>query len=558
MEKIEKAVKKAVGELFEVEITPIISIPESEFGDYSTNVAMILAGQLGQNPRSVAEKLAGQIKGYQAEVAGPGFINFRLSDDSLLSQLSKILTDKNYGRSKIYENQVVVTEFSDPNPFKVLHAGHLYTSVIGDAISNLIESAGGTAHRVNFGGDVGLHAAKTVWAILKKIGGLLPDELSQIPKSEQADWLSQRYMEGNQAYGDDDKAKAEIVIINKKLYEITQQNDKKSPLAQIYWQTRQWSYDAFDDFYAQIGLVFEKYYPESQTAEIGLGIVERETKNGVYEKSDGVIIFNGEKYGLHTRVFVNSEGLPTYETKDVGLIFIKWDDYHFDKSVVITGNEQIEYMKVVLKSIEQFRPDLVAKTEHLTHGLVKLVGGQKMSSREGNVIKAVEVIKLTKQAFEQAQGSAPDELVLGAIRWAFLKRRIGSDLIYDPDSSVSLHGNSGPYLQYALARAKSILRKFSDLNFDDFGVTDLEAFERILLKKMAEFPEVVGQATGELSPHLICVYLYELAQIFNRFYENSKVAGHARESLRLGLVKAYENILSKGLKLLGVPTVEKM
>src|SRR5690606_20622452 len=147
-----------------------------------------------------------------------------------------------------------------------------------------------------------------------------------------------------------------------------------SDLAKIYWQTRSWSYDYFNQFYERISVSFEKYYPESETVELGLKTVQENTGK-VYEKSDGAIVFKGEPYGLHTRVFINKEGLPTYEAKDVGLIMLKYKDYKFDKSIVMTGNEQAEYMKVVLKSIEQYEPELVKATSHITHGLVKLAGG---------------------------------------------------------------------------------------------------------------------------------------------------------------------------------------
>jgi arginyl-tRNA synthetase len=558
MEKIQALVKAAVQDLFAVEIEPAMTIPEPEFGDYSTNVAMILAKQLGQPPRAIAEQIAGRIEGYQADIAGPGFINFKLADDILLSILSKILTDEAYGQSKLYQDRVVVAEYSDPNPFKVLHVGHLYTSVVGDAISNLIEAGGGKTHRVNFGGDVGLHAAKTLWSILRELGGEHPEKLAGIPEEKRADWLSQNYVTGTRAYDEDEAVKAEIGQLNKRLYQITADDDRTAALAQIYWQTRQWSYDAFDAFYARIGVAFEKYYPESAVAGPGLKIVLEQLGKGVYEKSDGVVVFKGEKYGLHTRVFINSEGLPTYETKDVGLIFSKWDDYHFDKSLIVTGNEQTDYMKVVLKSIEQYRPDLVEKTQHFTHGMVKLPGGVKQSSRLGNGIKAVEVLELVAEAQEVEQGNRDQASVLGAIKYAFLKNRVGPDLIFDPSGSVKLRGNSGPYLQYSLARAKSILRKLDNPEIGQFDQSELDNWERDLLKKMAEYPEVIDQATAELAPHLLCNYLYEMAQIFNRFYENSPVAGHPRQALRAGLVKAYEVILSKGLTILGLPTVEKM
>jgi arginyl-tRNA synthetase len=275
----------------------------------------------------------------------------------------------------------------------------------------------------------------------------------------------------------------------------------------------------------------------------------------VYEESDGAIVFNGEKYGLHTRVFINSHGLPTYEAKDVGLIMQKWQDYHFDQSLVITGNDIVEYMKVVLKSIEQFEPELAKRSRHLPHGNVKLAGGVKMSSRKGNVLLALDVLEAARAANRELIGQDNEQTVLGAVKYAFLKQRIGGDIVYDPKESVSLEGNSGPYLQYAHARARSILKK-SDA--EHAVPENLEPGERSLVRKISEYAEVVDAAVSELMPHHICTYLYELAQVFNRFYEHNRVIGSEREPARLRLVKQYADTLQHGLELLGIQAPERM
>jgi len=557
--KISKAVRELYGDT-DVEVK--VTRPDSQFGDYSTNVAMQLAAKLNKNPREIADELAIQLRTYDdfkdVTVAGPGFINIWLSDSVLSSDLQQILEQGNaYGKPTTYDGKVVVTEYSDPNPFKVLHAGHLYTSVIGDAISNLIESAGGTVHRVNFGGDVGMHVAKTMWAIIGRLGGENPESLNDIPKTERSEWMAAAYVEGTNAYEEDVTAKSEIVALNKKVYQIVNSSDHESAFAQIYWTCRQWSYDYFNAFYNRINTHFEKYYPESETAPIGLKTVLEQKEKGVYQESEGAVVFVGEPYDLHTRVFINSEGLPTYEAKDVGLSIKKWDDYHFDESIIITGNDITEYMKVVLKSIEQFLPELTKRTKHFTHGNVKLAGGVKMSSRKGNFLRAVDVLDIAADENEKLQGNRDDAPVLGAVKYAFLKNRIGPDIIFDPKESVSIVGNSGPYLQYAHARAVSIIEKSTAQDSPELDGT-FDDYERSLLVKMIEYPEVIGNATSELSPHLVCTYLYELAQVFNRFYEKSHVIGDDREAIRVGLVTAYAGILKNGLTILGIPAPDKL
>jgi arginyl-tRNA synthetase len=554
---IQQAIKRVCQDLFGIDVEPALTRPDEQFGDYATNIALHLSKQLGKNPREIAEALAENIKGkstqiQEATVAGPGFLNLKLTNKAL-AELAESTP------SKSLEGQSIVFEYSDPNPFKVLHAGHLYQTVVGDAIANVLEVAGATVHRVNFGGDVGLHVGKTMWAILKALGGEHPEKLADISVAQRSEWLSQRYIEGSNAYEDSETAKQAIVELNKRVYQVHTDNDHDSPFASIYWTTRQWSYDYFDSFYASIGSGFEKYYPESQTAPLGLKTVLEQLEKGVYEKSDGAVVFKGEPYGLHTRVFINSNGLPTYEAKDVGLTMTKWEDYHFDRTIIITGNDITEYMKVVLKSIEQFAPDLAERTTHLTHGQVKLAGGVKMSSRKGNILRAQDVLNTAQEANKNINGTEQPDVVLGAVKYAFVKQSIGPDIIYNPEESVAIQGNSGPYLQYAHARARSVLAKSGlpeGRSLQD--LQDLQEGERTLLRKVGEYAETVERVVEELMPHHICSYLYDLAQVFNRFYEHNRVIGDPRQDTRLQLVQAYADTLKKGLELLNIPAPERM
>ncbi len=552
-DKLAQAIAAAVKQLYDIEITPELSRPEPQFGDYATNVALQLAKQVGQAPRDIGQKLADQIKSDAAElvadatVAGPGFINLQLQEGVLVAALAT-------QPSQSYAGKTVVAEYSDPNPFKVLHAGHFYTSVVGGGIANLVARAGGTVHRVNFGGDVGLHVAKTMWAILQTLAGENPEKLTDVPADKRSEWLAAAYVTGTAAYEDDEAAKPAIIELNKRIYAVQNDHDHDSPLAQIYWACRGWSYDYFNAFYERIHTTFEKYYPESETAPLGLKTVLEQLAKGVYKESDGAVVFVGEPYGLHTRVFINSEGLPTYEAKDVGLSLKKWEDYHFDTSIIITGNDITEYMKVVLKSIEQFAPELAERTVHLTHGNVKLAGAVKMSSRKGNILRAVDVIDATAAANKQSDNG--EDTIIGAIKYAFLKQRIGADIIYIPEESVSLEGNSGPYLQYAHARARSILAKAPETAKAE--LESLEPDERSLVCKMGEYSEVIDKAVADLMPHHVCTYLYELAQGFNRFYEHNRVLGDPRQAVRLELVARYADILETGLNLLGISAPHSM
>ncbi|HEU4914779.1 MAG TPA: arginine--tRNA ligase [Candidatus Saccharimonadales bacterium] len=558
MQALYSTLESVIRDLYAVDQQPELTRPDEQFGDYATNVAMQLAGRLRRNPREVADEVVAALKeklGDQVSdisIAGPGFINIKLSDSALADMAAAAPGAK----PDTYKGQIVVTEYSDPNPFKILHAGHLYTSVVGYAIGSLLHAAGAEIHRVNFGGDVGLHVGKTMWAMLKDLGGEHPENLAEIPVNERSAWMAQCYVTGNNAYDEDEAAKQAIVELNKKVYQLHETGERETPFAQMYWTCREWSYEAFDEFYARIGTPFEKYYPESICAPIGIQTVKDHIKPGIYEESDGAIVFKGEPYGLHTRVFINSQGIPTYEAKDVGLIMLKKQDYDFDRSVIITDNGQEQYMAVVLKSIEQFAPELAAATTHLTHGIVKMKGGVKMSSRKGNILRAGDVLDAAAEANRQATGRDDEQAVLGAVKYAFLKQRIGPDIIYTPEESISLEGNSGPYLQYAHARARSILSKSSSAPVS--AIASLQPGERSLARKISEYPEIVQQAVDELMPHHICTYLYELAQVFNRFYEHNRVVGDAREAIRVKLVALYADVLKDGLEMLGIAAPERM
>ena len=554
MNEISECVKDIITSVFsistDVKVTPSPELNSSFRADYSTNVAMQLAGLLHQNPQEIAKTLTAEflkaapqklpeLTGTRTEIAGPGFINFMLPDAYFAAELARL--DANFDENiscDEYAGKVIITEFSDPNPFKVLHIGHLYTSICGESISRLIEFAGGTVHRVNFGGDVGLHVAKTLYALEQK--GLTDFTIDDIASC---------YVEGTRAYEESEDAKAKITELNKEIYHISTENRHDSPLAETYWRGRELSYAYFDNFYARLGVKFEKYYPESTVANKGLETVKNHPE--VYTESDGALVFKGEPYGLHTRVFVNRAGLPTYEAKDVGLLFTKAEDYSFDESIIITGNDVIDYMKVVLKSIEQYAPDLVAKTLHITHGNVRLPGNQKMASRKGNFIKAIDVLN------EVEQKASSKTIADAAIKYSLLKYKIGSNIEFDIDESISLTGNSGPYLQYSAVRANKILKEISNSK-PSFGNYNFNEKEITLIKTFFNYKAVLRDAVHEKAPHLICSYLFDLAQTFSRFYETCRVKGDEHEAERATLVKIFANIMSHGLGLLGINIPEEM
>ena len=548
----------SVQKLYDVSVDVTLTRPDPKFGDFATNVALQLAGKVGKNPRDIAEELANELNTTgsfsQVEVAGPGFINLRLSDSALLADALRQPARQDEGRS-------FVIEYSCPNAFKELHTGHLYQTIAGDILARLVEQSGANVHRTSFGGDVGLHVAKCVWGMVAELGGILPEKLDEVEASAfgRARWISQCYVRGAGEYEQSDEAKQEIDELNKTIYGLHDDSDTESPLAKLYWTTRQWSFDYFEAFYKLIDDDLMRYYPESTTAPVGMKVVREQLEKGNLKESDGAVVFEGdESKHLHTRVFITSKGLPTYETKDIGVIWMEQEDYAFEKRVLITGNDQTEYMRVVFAAAETFQPELAGTMTHLTNGTVRFGDGSKMSSRLGNVSRAADVIEIVRQKVKElVQDEAMVEAVtLGAIKYVFAKYRLGGDIAFDVEETVTLNGNSGPYLQYAHARARSILAKATKEPVAE--LVSLEETERDLVRKLGEYAEVVEKATRELMTHHICSYLYELAQEFNRFYERSRIIGDEREAERLYLVGLYADTLARGLGLLGIVAPERM
>lgn len=554
MQELRQALKVAAKKLFDTDIEPELSRPDEQFGDYATNFALQLAKKAAKAPNEIARALIGELKDTpgikEITAAGPGFINFKLTDDAL-AKAAFSATEQ----PKPNTGKQILVEFGDPNPFKEMHIGHLYSYITGDAIASLLEATGADVKRLSYHGDVGLHVAKAIYGLreLEKKREAIEKSLDSASTDQVEEFIKEAYVYGNQKYEADESAKADIEAINQHVYE---RDDPQ--INKLHERGSKLSFSYFDKILNLLSITNDKRYLESQTTQPGKGLVEKNIGT-VFKQSQGAIIYDGEKAGLHTRVFITSKGLPTYDAKDLGLAVLKNQDYpDAVRSIVITGNEQSEYFKVMLAALAEIDADLAKKTTHLTHGFVSLSSG-KMSSRTGNVYAAMDLLQEVKTAVHQHYPESPvrKEVTFAAVKYAFLKHRLGSDIVLDIKESISLEGSSGPYLQYAFARSASILAK-ANFQGRSLETVDLDENERRLARKISEYPEVVEKAVDELMPHHIATYLYELAQAFNRFYEHSRIIGDEREALRLQLAKTYQQVLKNGLDILNIAAPEKM
>lgn len=551
---MEQVIAKIVSELYGVDVTPVLTRPEPQFGDYATNVAMQLAKQVGDNPRAIAERIAealAETGEYKAvEVAGPGFINIKLSDAALLELMRR-------EPEAIRAGKTVVIETNNPNPFKAMHIGHGYNAILADTMANLYAVSGARVRRVSYHGDVGLHVGKSMWAILRDTGGDAA-KLEAIAPGDRNRYMSKMYAEGSRAHKDDEQAKLEIDELAKQSFVLDDPQYKA-----IYELCAQWSYDAIDAIVAQLGnQPIERRYVESETEAPGKELIIAHTPE-VFTLSDGAYIFEGSKYGSFDNAYIGSNGNGLYGAHDMGLVQLKHADYpNLDESVVVTGNEQGAYFKGVIAASELAIPELKGKLFNYPTGLVKLSTG-KMSSRDGDVLEIGWLFDEFGQAVKARGGEPTDELVAGALRYQFLKVKVGGDVVFDVGEAVSLTGNTGSYLQYTHARARSILAKVganSSVQGETlYGVpAKVRSEDRALVRKLGEYSEAVNIATRSLEPHHICNYLFELAQEFNRYYEKNQVVGDEHEAHRAGLVAVYADTIKAGLGILGIVAPEKL
>ncbi|MEI6494720.1 MAG: arginine--tRNA ligase [bacterium] len=527
-------------------------------GDYSCNVAMMVSKQVGKSPKELAENIKTEIEKNKpaevekVEVAGPGFINFYLSEKFFVDSLKEILEEREkYGSSDKLAKQKTIVEYTDPNPFKLFHIGHLMTNAVGETLARTQEFFGAEVKRANYQGDVGLHVAKTV--------------ADKVYRNDFTPWATvaeagASYASASTLYKESEDFQKFTVEINKKLYD---KSDSK--INELYGAGKKLSLDDFERIYKRLGTKFDFYFFESDMAETGKKLVLEYKDKGIFEESDGAIVFKGEKVdpGLHTRVFVNSEGLPTYEAKELALSKTKHDKYKYDKSIVVTGNEVNAYFDVLLAAMKMIYPELAEKTFHFGHGMLRLPSG-KMASRTGDVITAEWLIDESKKVILEKLNESDrkfddkellaEQIAVGAVKYSILKQAVGQNFIYDIETSVAFNGNSGPYLQYTYARTCSILEKAGGMK--EAKLADAPgAVEKLLYR----FPEVVERAATEYAPHYICTYLYELASAFNSFYNDKQIVSDEPEShYRVALTDTVGVVMKNGLTLLGIQTPEKM
>ncbi len=528
-----------------------------KMGDYSTNVAMVLAKKIGQNPKELAGKIAeelnkNKITGIEkVEVAGPGFINLYLSPEYFHNELKSILSQgESWGRVDAHKGKKILIEHSSPNLFKPFHIGHVMNNAIGESITRFARFSGAEVTEISYPSDVSFGIGKAVWALLQD--GV--DKLDTFKtEGEKLNYLGECYVRGTRALKEDKSLEPRMREITKLIYDKT-----ASPEYDAYNIGREINLAYFQNMALRLGSKFDAFIFESEAGKEGEGLVRANIGN-IFKESDGAVIYEGEQDGLHTRVFINKEGYPTYEAKDVGLMSLKFARYNPDLSIFITDHEQSEYFKVVVHAAGKINKIWQDKTVHRTHGRMSFKG-QKMSSRLGGVPIASDLISAVSEEVREKSKEISEDKVemisISALKFAILKSMAGKNINFDPDTSLSFEGDSGPYLQYSAVRSNSILEKVPDASYEfapKENITDVE-------KYLVRFPEVVEKCIALWEPHHLVAYLLELSQAFNSWYGRVRVIDEANPEMQynLAIVKAFNTTVKNGLYLLGIETPEKM
>jgi arginyl-tRNA synthetase len=552
---LQKLVAKALDALFEVSADFTIEHPKDmSHGDYATNVALIVAKEISKSPQDVAQELISYLASHKGEtvasvsVAGPGFINFTLSREQFVSAVKEACGTQGYGHTDIYAGKKILVEHSSPNLFKPFHIGHLMNNTIGEAITRLAKASGAEVATMSFPSDISLGVAKAIYILLEKYGAdYVPADVSV---------LGDAYVEGTKRYEEDESIQSRVKEIADNLYAGT-----PSPECALFEVCKKLNIAYFENVVATLGSHFDAYIYESEAGVDGKKIVVENTPR-VFTQSEGAIVYIPEDLKLHTAVFINSQGNPTYEAKDIGLLDLKFKTYAPDQSIFVTDAQQVSHFQVVLDAGAKINPEWKAKSLHRYHGRMSFKG-QKMSSRLGGVPLATDVLDTViaevKAKNPDIADDAARQIGIASIKFAILRAAAGKNIDFDPDTSLSFEGDSGPYLQYTAVRAQSLLSKGAEAGIAPDAATPIAGTET-LERHIARFPEVITLAQAEWAPHHVVGYLLDLAQSFNSWYGQGKIIDEdkAATAYRLAVVQATKQTLANGLHILGIEVPERM
>jgi arginyl-tRNA synthetase len=565
-EKIIEIIRKAL----EADSPVELSVPEEPvFGHYSTNVAMRLAGKASrQSPMELARELAKKIVHKapfeffeKVEAAEPGFINFWLSKKTIWEEFQKAAATKEYGRSDRGKKKTVIVEYSSVNIAKPFHLGHFRTTIIGDALANLLAFSGYNVVRWNYLGDWGTQFGKLI-AAYKRWGK--KENIEKNPVEE----LQKLYVRFHSEAESDAELEKRGQEEFKKLEEGDAENRK------LWEWFKKESLEEFETAYRILDVNFDIWIGESHFEKELKPLTKELLDRKIAERSEGAIVIKLDAQGLPPALIEKSDGASLYHTRDIANLRYRLEKYKPAKILYVVGNEQSLYFEQLFAIAKILKLDS-AELKHVKYGLVLGEAGKKLSTRRGETVAVKELLgKATALARKVAEEKARDltdpekndvalAVGIGALKYNDLKENRMTDIVFDWDRMLDFTGDSAPYLQYTYARLQSILRK-SDSRFtihdSRFDILDLDV-ELSLMRKIFEFPDVVSRAGETYATSVLAAYLYKLAVAANKYYETTPILKDHRgdrKAARLVLIETAARVLQTGLKLLGIKTLEKI
>lgn len=554
--ELENSLRKNIDPENKLDIEIVFSRPpDFKLGDIATPLSFELAKKLKKNPIQIAKDIAETIvlpKGIEKAETTGGYINFFFDRKYFSKETIKkiIIDDKNYGKGGKKKEKVMV-EYSQPNTHKSFHIGHLRNVCLGDSLSNIMEFSGYETVRSNYIGDVGAHVAKCIWGYMKFYDGI-------IPKENKGDFLGKVYSEADKKLKESEEYQEEYKTVLKNLYD----EDKRT--MEIWSMTRQWSLEEFNRIYDELGVNFDIFLYESEVKEEGTKIARELLEKSIATNKDGAVIVDLKEFGLDEFVILRSDGTALYSTKDLALAKRKFEDFKIDLSLYVVGSEQKFYFKQLFKTLELMGFSQAKRCYHLSYELVMLEEG-KMSSREGNVVLYSELKEFVKkEALNQVRErnisnaeNISEIVTIGALKYSMMKDN-NKRIIFNWKKALDFEGDTAPYIQYAHARASSILNKIDGLNLE-FDIDYLNEKEYKLLFMLSEFPEIVHKASVDYRPDYVSNYVYDVAKCFNEFYHECHVLNaETNKEFRIALVKSTKIVLRNSLNLLGIKAPEEM
>jgi arginyl-tRNA synthetase len=567
--------KKTVSEALSKQLLPlgfapdkIIALlekpPQPELGDLSFP-CFAVARELKKSPVEIASELSqkmGAIEGIaKVQPTGP-YLNFFV-DTAAQSKavIADILSEKTkFGARKRLQSHRVMVEYSGPNTNKPLHIGHLRNNTLGMCLSNVLALEGFKVIRANIVNDRGTHICKSMLAYQLFGNGVTPKSVSK--KSDH--FVGDYYVRFAQEAEKDPSLNDRLPLMLKKWEE----SDKT--VRALWKKMNGWAIDGFKETYERFGTEFDVWFYESEVYDKAKPILDAGIKRGVFQKrDDGALVAKLDKFGLPDKVVLRSDGTSIYVTQDLALTAQKFAKHKLDSALWVVASEQNLYFEQLFKILELLGYAWAKDCHHVSYGLVHLPVG-RMKSREGTVVDADDLLDdVTALARAEIETRYPalaekekalrsNAIALAAIKFYMLKFDAKKDMTFNPKESLSFEGETGPYLLYAYARAKSILAK-GKAQKADYALLSTPA-EKQLVGLLSEYPQKLSETRAAYSPHILCHYLLSVAAAFNSFYHEQPVlnAEPAVRNARLGLVSAVSIVLRNGLAALGIETLEKM